>query len=106
MPDCQNCEIYKNFSGHTAKLDEISKFKDKMTAPGTGTIDRLWTAIEQRASRGLLIFFTLSILSVMTVLFGLVYRSNEKIVDEFSKIRTDIGIILKDEKKRAQSGER
>lgn len=87
------CDQCPEHSGHRENIRELCNFKNKMTDSGTGTIDRLWEAVETKISKGMLVVFTIAILGLLGTLFGLVYHSNQKLFLEMSAIKTDIAVI-------------
>ncbi len=87
--DCNQC---KEHSGLVANIDGLCKFKDKMTDP-TGTIERLWSAIDKKISKGLLITVVVVVIGLIGTLFGLVYNSNQQILTEFATMKADIATI-------------
>jgi len=79
-------------SGHKADIKALCKFKDKMTDPG-GTVERLWKSINSKIGKGMLITFTILIVTVLCTLYGLTYHTQGKILDQMSAIKTDIAVI-------------
>lgn len=90
--DCYDCDIFKKFSGVETSIKSLEKFHEKMTAP-EGTIERIWAAIDKRASKGFLIAFSVAIIGLVGTLFGLVYHSNQAILMEFADIKTAVAVI-------------
>ena len=81
-------------SGHVENIRELCEFKKSVTASGTGTVDRLWTAIEKKASKGMIITFTIITVGFMATLFGLVYHSNSKVLHEMVSVKSNINLLL------------
>ena len=92
--DCKDCEPKTEWSGIKANLEHLCSWKNKMTDPA-GTIERLWSAIEKKATKALMITILAIIISLVGSLFGLLYRSNMQILAEFSVMKTDIAVIKK-----------
>lgn len=95
-----NCDQCPEHSGFRENIRELCTFKQKMTASDTGTIDRIWTAMdkikdiaEKKISKGMIVLFIVALISLFGFLFGLVYHSNIEILHEMSKIRTDVALI-------------
>lgn len=85
--DCKTCVEH---SGFKARIEELKDFKDKMT---NGTIERLWSAIDKKATKAMMITIIIIILSFVGTLFGLVYRSQSQILDSVSTIKSEIAVI-------------
>lgn len=87
-------------SGHTAKIAELCKFKEKMSESETGTIDRIWTALDklsaQKIGRGLAVVLTVALIGMIGTLFALIYQTNSTVLIEIGNIKADMaGIIEK-----------
>lgn len=87
-------------SGHEAKIKELCTFKEKMTESETGTIDRIWSALDnlstKKISKGLVIALTVALLSMIGGLFALIYQSNSTVLIEIGDIKADVaGIVEK-----------
>lgn len=87
-------EFCGEHSGHKANIRELCEFKKDMMKSGSGTIDRLWTAVERRVSRGLIVVFAIIIVGLMGTLFGLVYQSNSKVLCEMVGIKSNVQLIM------------
>ena len=81
-------------SGHKENIRELCDFKKSLTASGTGTIDRIWEAIEKKVSKGLMVAFCVIIVGLMGTLFGLVYQSNGEMLHEMVGIKSNIQLIM------------
>lgn len=81
-------------SGHRENIRELCEFKRSMTASGIGTIDRIWTAVENKVSRGLLVAFAIIVVGLMGTLFGLVYHSNKTVLQDMVGIKVNIQLIM------------
>ena len=92
MPDCQDCDIFKEWSGLQTKVRENTDHRKTVTASG-GTFERIWVAINSKISRGFLITVTVLIVGLVGTLFGLVYQSNIEILSDFGTIKADIRVI-------------
>ena len=92
MPDCEDCKGYPLID---KRINDIEDFKKGMERPGNGTIDRIWTAIENRASKGFLITMAAIIIAFVGTLFSLVFYSNQNILTQFGDIKKDIAVISK-----------
>jgi len=79
-------------SGFETSIEELCKFKDKMTDPG-GTLDGIRKSINSKIGKGLLITFTILILGLLSTLYGLTYYTQHQILNEISSIKTDIAVI-------------
>ena len=87
-------------SGHTAKINELCKFKEKMTESETGTIDRIWTALDKlsthKIGKGLAITLTVALIGMIGTLFALIYQTNSTVLLEIGEIKADVaGIVEK-----------
>jgi len=85
--DCSNC---KHIPRIDTQLSELTKFKDRMVR---GTVIRIWTAIEKRASKALLITFAVTTISFVGTLFSLVYHTQNKVLEQISQVNTRIAVI-------------
>jgi len=81
-------------SGHKENIRELCEFKRSVTTSGTGTIDRIWEAIEKKVSKGVLVIFSVLVMTLVTTLFGLVYHSNSKVLHEMVSIKSIIQLIM------------
>jgi len=81
-------------SGHKENIRELCEFKRSVTTSGTGTIDRIWEAIEKKVSKGVLVIFSVLVMTLVTTLFGLVYHSNSKVLHEMVSIKSNIQLIM------------
>jgi len=86
------CDMH---AGHVENIRELSDFKRKLDGgeQGMGEIDRLWQAIEKKVSKGMVITFAVLIITVVSGLFGLVYHSNSRVLDEMVAIKVNVGLI-------------
>lgn len=85
--DCQKCQEH---SGFKVSIDELNEFKRKMT---NGTIERLWSAIDKKATKAMSVTVIVLIMGLVGTLFGLVYRSQNQMLHEMVNIKTSIAII-------------
>lgn len=88
----ENCGLCGEHSGFRSDIRTLCKFKDKMSAPG-GATERLWSALDTKIGKGLLITFTILILGLLGTLYGLTYRTQHQILIEMSSIKIDIAVI-------------
>ena len=86
-------EFCDEHSGHKANIRELCDFKKDTMRSSTGTIDRLWTAVEKKASKGLVVTSIIIIVGLMSTLFGLVYKSNIDILHEMAGIKSNVALI-------------
>ena len=80
--------------GFKENIRELCEFKRDMIQSGSGTIALLWTAIEKKVSRSVVIGFAFALMTVVTALFGLVYQSNEKVLHDMVSIKSNIQLIM------------
>lgn len=92
MPDCQDCDVFREWSGVQERVEENTSHRKKMTA-NSGTIERLWSAIDRKASRAFLVTSAVVLLGLVGTLFSLVYYSNQAILSEFVDMKANIKII-------------
>ena len=81
-------------SGFKENIRELCEFKHAMTASGIGTIDRIWEGIERKVSKRMMVSFCVIIITLMSTLFGLVYRSNSKVLHEMVAIKSNVQLIM------------
>lgn len=93
-------DVCLRHSGHDAKIRELCSFKEKMQQSETGTIDRLWKAIDgakdmagKKVGKGLAISLFVAIFSLVTGLFTLIYNSNTKVLTEIGDIKAKVAGI-------------
>lgn len=96
----ERIDVCLKHSGHDAKINELCKFKEKMTESETGTIDRIWSALDnlsaQKIGRGLAIVLTVALIGMIGTLFALIYQSNSTVLIEIGDIKADVaGIVEK-----------
>jgi len=87
-------EFCDQHSGHQENIRELCEFKKDMMRSSSGTIDRLWTAVERKVSKGLLVAFAVIIVGLMGTLFTLVYNSNNKVLHEMVAIKVNVQLIM------------
>ena len=92
MPDCDGCTQHPLID---KRVKDIEKFKDRMELPGSGTIDRMWTEIETKTSRGFLILIAAIVIAFVGTLFTLVYNSNQNILVQFIDVKAELSAISK-----------
>jgi len=83
-------------SGFKENIKELCAFKKKLDGgeQGIGELDRMWQTIERKVSRGMMIAFAFLSMTLVTVLFGLVYHSNSKMLHEMVSIKSNITLIM------------
>ena len=91
MAECKDTCL--DHSGHEQNIREFCEFKRSMTKSGIGTIDRIWTGIEKKASKRMLVTFCVVVITLVTTLFGLVYNSNKEVLHEMVGIKSSIQLI-------------
>lgn len=92
MPECQECDIFKTYSGTLEKVREVKKFKDDLVGPN-GTFDRIFAAIDSKAPKYLLLTMIIILFGLLGSTFGLVYFSNMEIIKSVNQVKIDIAII-------------
>jgi len=80
--------------GHKENIRELCEFIKSMITSGTGTIDRIWEGIEKKVSKGIMVTFSILVMTLVTTLFGLVYHSNSKVLHEMVSIKSNITLIM------------
>lgn len=94
MIECENCKGYPIID---KRISDVERFKDRLEGNdgAQGILDRIWIAIECKISRGVLLIVAGIIIGFIGVLFGLVYNSNQSILNQFGDIKKDIAVISK-----------
>jgi len=81
-------------SGHKENIRELCEFKRSLTKSGSGTVDRIWEAIDSKVSKGIMKTFCILVITLVIGLFGLVYNSNSKVLDEMVLLKVNIQLIM------------
>lgn len=81
-------------SGHKENIRELCEFKRSLTTSGSGTVDRIWEAIDNKVSKGMMKTFCVLVVALMIGLFGLVYNSNSQVLHEMVSIKSNITLIM------------
>ena len=89
----EKCFCLKH-EGHKENIRELCEFKRDLTASGTGTIDRIWEGIDSKVSKGMMKTFCVVVITLVISLFGLVYNSNSKVLNEMVALKVSVQLIM------------
>lgn len=87
-------EFCYDHSGCKENIRELCEFKKSLTTSGTGTIDRIWEGIENKVSKGMMKTFCVGVITLVIALFGLVYNSNSKVLNEMVSLKVNVQLIM------------
>jgi len=74
--DCKDCTHVPRID---KQLDELTKFKDRMT---NRTLSRIWEGIEAKVSKSVIVTVFVVMVTFVGTLFGLVYHTQNKVLDK------------------------
>ena len=85
--DCKDCTHVPRID---KQLEELTKFKDRMT---NGTLARVWQGIEAKASKTIIVTIVVVMVGFVGTLFGLVYRTQNQVLEEISQLNTRVAVF-------------
>jgi len=88
-------EFCLKHEGHVANIKELCAFKKKLDGgeQGMGELERMWKSINKKVSKGIVITFAFALMTIVTALFSLVYRSNIQVLHDMVSIKSNIQLI-------------
>ena len=85
--DCKDC---KHVPRIDKQLEELTKFKDRMT---NGTMARVWEGIEAKVSRPVIVTVFVVMVGFVGTLFGLVYHTQNEVLNQISQLNTRVAVF-------------
>jgi len=88
-------EFCNKHFGFKENIRELCDFKRKLDGgeQGMGELERMWVGINKKVSKGIVITFAFALMTIVTALFGLVYRSNIQVLHDMVSIKSNIQLI-------------
>ncbi len=85
--DCKDCKHVPRIDN---QLEELTKLKDRMT---NGTLARIWQGIEAKVSKSIIVTVFVVMVTFVGTLFGLVYHTQNKVLEQISQLNTRVAVF-------------